>query len=185
MNNSFTVNGFEIGAGRRPYIVAEMSGNHNGSLDRALALVDAAAAALPHSSLAQTGAAKADLVGHSEGGFQTLYVTKTQGISDRIDKVVAIVPPTHGTTVAGITGLARDVVYASMVPAAALEVFVLANQIPNLLRRLFAEGAFSQAFVPILAETKAKDPARTKAIVDAVGDAAKPGHVGSDHRKRR
>ena len=52
--------------------------------------------------LAQTGAAKVDLVGHSEGGFQTLYVTKTQGISDRIDKVVAIAPPTHGTTFAGL-----------------------------------------------------------------------------------
>src|SRR5690606_40230250 len=51
------------------------------------------------------------------------------------------------TLLSRITGLARDVVYASMVPAAALEVFVLANQIPNLLRRLFAEGAFSQAFV--------------------------------------
>ncbi|MDT5032419.1 MAG: hypothetical protein QOC94_2590, partial [Actinoplanes sp.] len=35
----------EIGTGKRPYIVAEMSGNHNGSLDRALALVDAAAEA--------------------------------------------------------------------------------------------------------------------------------------------
>ncbi|WP_328529897.1 alpha/beta fold hydrolase [Nocardioides sp. NBC_00368] len=52
--------------------------------------------------LARTGAAKVDLVGHSEGGFQTLYVTKTQGISDRIDKVVAIAPPTHGTTFAGL-----------------------------------------------------------------------------------
>lgn len=52
--------------------------------------------------LTQTGAAKVDLVGHSEGGFQTLYVTKTQGISDRIDKVVAIAPPTHGTTFAGL-----------------------------------------------------------------------------------
>ncbi|MER7559576.1 alpha/beta fold hydrolase [Nocardioides sp. NPDC126508] len=52
--------------------------------------------------LTQTGAAKVDLVGHSEGGFQTLYVTKTQGISDRIGKVVAIAPPTHGTTFAGL-----------------------------------------------------------------------------------
>ena len=52
--------------------------------------------------LAQTGAAKVDLVGHSEGGFQTLYVTKTQGISDRIGKVVAIAPPTHGTSFAGL-----------------------------------------------------------------------------------
>ncbi|OZM70346.1 lipase [Amycolatopsis antarctica] len=54
----------------------------------------------------QTGAAKVDIVGHSEGGFQSLYVTKTQGIADRIDKVVAIAPPTHGTTFAGLYNLA-------------------------------------------------------------------------------
>jgi len=42
-----------------------------------------------------------------------------------------------------------------MISTPALEVFVLANQIPNLLRRLFAEGAFSQAFVPVVAEYRA------------------------------
>lgn len=56
--------------------------------------------------LTQTGAAKADLVGHSEGAFQSLYVTKTQGISDRIGRVVAIAPPTHGTSFAGLYRLA-------------------------------------------------------------------------------
>lgn len=56
--------------------------------------------------LAETGASKVDIVGHSEGGFQSLYVTKTQGIADKIDKVVAIAPPTHGTTFAGLYGLA-------------------------------------------------------------------------------
>jgi triacylglycerol esterase/lipase EstA (alpha/beta hydrolase family) len=56
--------------------------------------------------LAETGAAKVDIVGHSEGGFQSLYVTKTQGIADRIAKVVAIAPPTHGTTFAGLYNLA-------------------------------------------------------------------------------
>jgi putative peptidoglycan lipid II flippase len=60
------------------------------------------------------------------------------------------------TLLSRITGLVRDVVYASMIPAVALEAFVLANQIPNLLRRLFAEGAFSQAFVPVVAEYRAK-----------------------------
>jgi pimeloyl-ACP methyl ester carboxylesterase len=56
--------------------------------------------------LAETGAAKVDIVGHSEGGFQSLYVTKTQGIADRIAKVIAIAPPTHGTTFAGLYHLA-------------------------------------------------------------------------------
>jgi pseudaminic acid synthase len=48
------VNDVEIGAGKRPYIVAEMSGNHNGELDRALALVDAAADAGAHAIKIQT-----------------------------------------------------------------------------------------------------------------------------------
>ncbi len=56
--------------------------------------------------LSETGAAKVDIVGHSEGGFQSLYVTKTQGIAGRVDKVVAIAPPTHGTTFAGLYNLA-------------------------------------------------------------------------------
>jgi pimeloyl-ACP methyl ester carboxylesterase len=56
--------------------------------------------------LAETKAKKVDLVGHSEGAFQSLYVTKTQGISRRINRVVAIAPPTHGTTFAGLYDLA-------------------------------------------------------------------------------
>ncbi|WP_239154391.1 triacylglycerol lipase [Amycolatopsis sp. FDAARGOS 1241] len=56
--------------------------------------------------LTETGASQVDLVGHSEGGFQSLYVTKTQGIADDIGAVVAIAPPTHGTTFAGLTKLA-------------------------------------------------------------------------------
>jgi N-acetylneuraminate synthase len=54
MNQSFTVGGIEVGVGRQPYIVAEMSGNHNGSLDRALALVDAVADAGAHAIKLQT-----------------------------------------------------------------------------------------------------------------------------------
>jgi putative peptidoglycan lipid II flippase len=73
------------------------------------------------------------------------------------------------TLLSRVTGLARDVVYASMVPTAALEVFVLANQIPNLLRRLFAEGAFSQAFVPVVAEYRAtRTTEEVRGLVDSV-----------------
>lgn len=59
-----------------------------------------------HGVLAATGAAKVDIVGHSEGGFQSLYVTKTQGIADKIGRVVAIAPPTHGTSFGGLYKLA-------------------------------------------------------------------------------
>ena len=53
-----------------------------------------------------TGASKVDIVGHSEGGFQSLYVTKTQGLAAHIGTVVAIAPPTHGTTFGGLVNLA-------------------------------------------------------------------------------
>jgi triacylglycerol esterase/lipase EstA (alpha/beta hydrolase family) len=56
--------------------------------------------------LTETGAPTADIVGHSEGAFQALYVTKTQGIAARIGRVVAIAPPSHGTTFGGMTTLA-------------------------------------------------------------------------------
>ena len=56
------------------------------------------------------------------------------------------------TLASRITGLVRDLLMASMFGANALtDAFNVAFRIPNLFRRLFAEGAFSQAFVPVLA----------------------------------
>ena len=49
-----------------------------------------------------TSADKIDLVGHSEGAFQTLYVPKFEGVSGILDKLVAIAPPTHGTSFANL-----------------------------------------------------------------------------------
>ncbi len=57
------------------------------------------------------------------------------------------------TLVSRVLGLARDIVVANLMGAgASADVFFFANRIPNFLRRLFAEGAFSQAFVPVLTE---------------------------------
>ncbi|WGL18497.1 murein biosynthesis integral membrane protein MurJ [Microbulbifer bruguierae] len=54
-------------------------------------------------------------------------------------------------------GLARDVVFARLTGASdAADAFFVAFKIPNFFRRLFAEGAFSQAFVPVLAEYRQK-----------------------------
>jgi putative peptidoglycan lipid II flippase len=59
-----------------------------------------------------------------------------------------------GMTLASrITGFVRDTLLAILFGAgAAMDAFVVAFRIPNLLRRLFAEGAFSQAFVPVLGQ---------------------------------
>lgn len=73
------------------------------------------------------------------------------------------------TLLSRITGLAREMVQLAVIPTVALEVFVLANQIPNLLRRLFAEGAFSQAFVPVVAEYRAnRSAAEVRGLVESV-----------------
>lgn len=54
-------------------------------------------------------------------------------------------------------GLVRDVVIGvTFGPSAATDAFFVAFKIPNFMRRLFAEGAFSQAFVPVLAEYRAQ-----------------------------
>lgn len=61
------------------------------------------------------------------------------------------------TLLSRITGLVRDILIARAFGAGALtDAFWVAFRIPNLLRRLFAEGAFAQAFVPILGAARAE-----------------------------
>lgn len=62
------------------------------------------------------------------------------------------------TMLSRITGLLRETLIARTYGASEwTDAFNVAFRIPNLLRRLFAEGAFSQAFVPVLGETNAKE----------------------------
>ena len=74
------------------------------------------------------------------------------------------------TMVSRVTGLIRENLMARIFGASvATDAFFVAFRIPNLLRRLFAEGAFSQAFVPILGEFKSqKSPDETRALIDHV-----------------
>ena len=74
------------------------------------------------------------------------------------------------TMLSRVTGLIREFLIARAFGASVYtDAFFIAFRIPNLLRRLFAEGAFSQAFVPILAEYKnQKGDAATKELADHV-----------------
>ncbi len=74
------------------------------------------------------------------------------------------------TLLSRITGLVRELLIASTFGASAVtDAFNVAFRIPNLFRRLFAEGAFSQAFVPVLAASKAQHgDATTRLLVDQV-----------------
>ena len=75
------------------------------------------------------------------------------------------------TLLSRITGLLQIIVVSSLFGAgASFDAFNVAFRIPNLLRRLFGEGAFSQAFVPTLARARASDgDAATQRLIDAVG----------------
>lgn len=74
------------------------------------------------------------------------------------------------TLLSRILGFVRDFVIARTFGAgAASDAFFVAFKLPNLLRRMFAEGAFSQAFVPILGEYKnQRTPEDTRTLVDHV-----------------
>ena len=74
------------------------------------------------------------------------------------------------TMISRIFGFIRDMVTATLFGAgASFDAFSIAFRIPNLMRRLFAEGSFSQAFVPILSEyQKQKSAAEAQHFINAM-----------------
>jgi putative peptidoglycan lipid II flippase len=74
------------------------------------------------------------------------------------------------TMLSRVLGLVRDVVFAHTIGAqAGADAFFVAFKIPNFLRRLFAEGAFAQAFVPVLSEYREKGSLEAvKGLIDRV-----------------
>ncbi len=74
------------------------------------------------------------------------------------------------TLLSRVLGLLRDIVIARLFSASdAADAFFVAFKIPNFLRRLFAEGAFSLAFVPVLSEYRSRDNmAQTRDLIDRV-----------------
>jgi putative peptidoglycan lipid II flippase len=73
------------------------------------------------------------------------------------------------TLASRVLGFVREILFAALLGAgAAMDVFFVAFRIPNLFRRLFAEGAFTQAFVPVFTDVKTRSPDEAKALVDVV-----------------
>jgi putative peptidoglycan lipid II flippase len=74
------------------------------------------------------------------------------------------------TLLSRVLGLVRDIVFARYFGATiVMDAFIVANRIPNMLRRFFAEGAFSQGFVPVMAQYRARnDHPQARQLVDAV-----------------
>ncbi|MDY6943116.1 MAG: murein biosynthesis integral membrane protein MurJ [Pseudomonadota bacterium] len=74
------------------------------------------------------------------------------------------------TMISRVLGFVRDVIFARYFGASlAMDAFFVAFKIPNFLRRLFAEGAFSQAFVPVLSEYKnERSAAEVRELADRV-----------------
>jgi putative peptidoglycan lipid II flippase len=88
-------------------------------------------------------------------------------VSGRLVKTTATVGIM--TLISRVLGLLRDMVFARFGIDAGMDAFFVAFKIPNFMRRLFAEGAFSQAFVPVLSEYKTRgEQVEVKALVDRV-----------------
>ena len=92
------------------------------------------------------------------------------------------------TLLSRITGLARESLKATVFGAGVqMDAFEAAFRLPNILRRLFAEGAFSQAFVPIFAEyRRQRGQEETRALIGRVGTLLAVALLAAhDHRRAR
>ena len=94
-------------------------------------------------------------VSHKWVSFRLLFIYKARNLFMNLLKSLAAVSSI--TMLSRILGFVRDTIIARTFGAGmATDAFFIAFKLPNLLRRIFAEGAFSQAFVPILAEYKSQ-----------------------------
>lgn len=98
----------------------------------------------------------------------SLYQANTTDriMSSKLLKSTAIVSAM--TLISRVSGLIRDVVMASVLGSSGLaDAFFVAFRIPNFLRRIFGEGAFSQAFVPVFTELTERNTVEAKAFVNS------------------
>ncbi|MBI2994039.1 MAG: murein biosynthesis integral membrane protein MurJ [Gammaproteobacteria bacterium] len=109
---------------------------------------------------------------HAKAQARTIFCAETERYSIFLNVSLGLLKSTvvvsAMTTLSRILGLVRDIVIARYFGAGlGMDAFIVAFRIPNLLRRLFAEGSFSQAFVPVLSEYKeTRGAEEMRALVD-------------------
>jgi putative peptidoglycan lipid II flippase len=106
----------------------------------------------------------------SESTTPSVFAKSSAGYTCPVSLIKSASTVSLLTLASRITGLVRDLLMASTFGVSAMtDAFWVAFRIPNMLRRMFAEGAFSQAFVPVLAASKEADgDAATHALINAV-----------------
>jgi len=106
---------------------------------------------------------------YSEPGIASQAMASAAQPEPRQDGLLKSTSIVGGMTfLSRISGLARDVVLSRLFGAGIVtDAFFIAFKIPNLLRRFFAEGAFSQAFVPVIGEYRAtRSVAEARELID-------------------
>ena len=101
---------------------------------------------------------------------QTFVTSRTQGIAFRMSLVRQFVSVGGGTLGSRIFGFIRETLMAAALGAGtSADAFYAAFRFPNLFRRLFAEGAFNAAFVPLFArELEGEGPEAAQKLADEV-----------------
>ncbi len=91
-------------------------------------------------------------------------------MSNRLLRPVAVIG--NLTFISRVLGYIRDVLIATVFGAGvSTDAFFIAFKIPNFFRRIFAEGALSQAFIPVLAATRKNDESSVGGLIRAVSGA--------------
>jgi putative peptidoglycan lipid II flippase len=100
----------------------------------------------------------------NEGSAKSGEITSGSGLARKTSIVGGM------TLISRILGLLRDIVFARYFGARiVMDAFLVANRIPNMLRRFFAEGAFSAGFVPVMARYRENhDHDEAREFIDAV-----------------
>jgi triacylglycerol esterase/lipase EstA (alpha/beta hydrolase family) len=113
--------------------------------------------------LATTGAKKVDLIGHSQGGMLAEYYAKLLGGARHVDKIVGLSPSTHGTSLLGLTALAKALPGVNQLAASACPACTDQEAGSEVIKRLDS-GAIAQPSVDYtVIET------RNEAVVTPVG----------------